>query len=685
MSLFRSSIVYPSPAPPLAPRVDSGRRIDLVIYAGYEVRAQFRSPYPLDELNGANPTSGDKASQAGAGDRRGPGREAGGRFTRKPPTVQKEGTTGLDTASAARTAVKEEEEDVLSELGLGPAPTTAPSPELADPIIPEPNGASQPDAFVVEETDVESPVESHPQPDSASAPPSLSTLSTNPPDPQMHPHSVFALPRDDRELDQPLPFQLPATSTSASLASSDEPVASTSTAIVLGPSHQPSSQTDSSQHPLDLALANQKPPERGRAGRFLPKPPGETVKAKQAAERAARLATEAAGETVPRVTQRQQREMARRAREEREKLLAREKINEPKEEVKLFACERCFKYMALPAAYLAHQRECSVTRPPGRRVYQRGATSIWEVDGAEAKLYCQNLCLFAKLFIEHKYMFFDVEGFNFYLLTEATSKQEWVLGYFSKEKISYDDYNLACIVVFPPFRQKGWATLLIEFSYELSRCFSSTPGTPERPLSELGQKGYLAHWTAVLVRYFRAVFALRSEPPSIESFMPSCNIALVSSRKSTTPGAGDDDAERERRKRQRRSKGWDGELPAGIATLAASPAKAFTLRSTTSNAPRQGRVDPVDGSFAFTTTLEELADAVNLRSEDVAFALVESGLAQWRRGTLAGEGSVKIEEAESTGDVELELVITPELVEEVAVTCRVKPMPMLDVAYVCGL
>ena len=68
-------------------------------------------------------------------------------------------------------------------------------------------------------------------------------------------------------------------------------------------------------------------------------------------------------------------------------------------------------------------------------------------------------------------------------------KQEWVLGYFSKvrsliqasscrlrselrtapnpplqEKISYDDYNLACIVVFPPFRQRGWATLLIEFS-----------------------------------------------------------------------------------------------------------------------------------------------------------------------------------------------------------------------------
>ncbi|BGO95781.1 hypothetical protein NBRC10512_001618 [Rhodotorula toruloides] len=668
-----------SPAPPPAPRVDSGRRIDLVIYAGYEIRAQFRSPYPLDELPGASTTSGDKASQAGAGEKRGPGREAGGRFTKRLPTVKKEGTLEPEAASAAVPAVKEEE-DVSPDFASGFASAIAPSPELASSPAVESSGARHSDNFVVEETDAESPVDSQVAASltSAAAPPSAL-----PPDRSKRSastHTEATHPPESIDVDHPLPFQLPSMSTSASLASSDKPVASTSAAI-LSDQPQPSLSPPDLSHPLEIDPGGHAPPERGRAGRFLPKPPGETVKAKRAAERAARLAATAAGEAVPRVTQRQQREMARRAREEREKELAREKDNELKEEVKLFVCEKCFKYLALPVAYLAHQKECTVTRPPGRRVYQRGATSIWEVDGAEAKLYCQNLCLFAKLFIEHKYMFFDVEGFTFYLLTEATSKQEWVLGYFSKEKISYDDYNLACIVVFPPFRQKGWATLLIEFSYELSRRFSSTAGTPERPLSELGQKGYLAHWTAVLVRYFRAVFALRCEPPSIESFVPSRNGVSVSPTKSTTPGAGDDDAERERRKRQRRSKGWDGELPAGTATLAASPAKAFTLRSTRSKAPRQGRIDPVDGSFAFPTTLDELADAVNLRPDDVAFALVESGLAQWRRG----EGVVKIEEGESATDAELELVITPELVEEVAVACRVKPMPMLDVAYVCGL
>lgn len=112
------------------------------------------------------------------------------------------------------------------------------------------------------------------------------------------------------------------------------------------------------------------------------------------------------------MTQRQQRELARKAREERERELREKQKLLPPTEVKLFVCDRCFKYMALPAAYLTHQvrclasafeqslsafspltdpdntvqKECQVTKPPGRRVYQRGATSIWEVDGAQAKV-----------------------------------------------------------------------------------------------------------------------------------------------------------------------------------------------------------------------------------------------------------------------------------------------------------
>ncbi|KAI0685221.1 acyl-CoA N-acyltransferase, partial [Cytidiella melzeri] len=89
----------------------------------------------------------------------------------------------------------------------------------------------------------------------------------------------------------------------------------------------------------------------------------------------------------------------------------------------------------------------------------------------------------------------------FYILTDADSQRDHVLGFFSKEQVSYDDYNLACIVVLPPHQKKGYGMLLIEFSYEISRR-AGKPGTPERPLSDLGLRSYLTYWIATLVRYF---------------------------------------------------------------------------------------------------------------------------------------------------------------------------------------
>ena len=58
--------------------------------------------------------------------------------------------------------------------------------------------------------------------------------------------------------------------------------------------------------------------------------------------------------------------------------------------------------------------------------------SVWEVDGSKRKVFCQNLCLLAKLFLDTKTLYNDVEPFMFYVLTEWSEHGAHVVGYFSK-------------------------------------------------------------------------------------------------------------------------------------------------------------------------------------------------------------------------------------------------------------
>ena len=48
------------------------------------------------------------------------------------------------------------------------------------------------------------------------------------------------------------------------------------------------------------------------------------------------------------------------------------------------------------------------------------------------QVYCQNLCLLAKLFLDHKTLYYDVEPFLFYVMTTADSVGCHMVGYFSK-------------------------------------------------------------------------------------------------------------------------------------------------------------------------------------------------------------------------------------------------------------
>lgn len=114
------------------------------------------------------------------------------------------------------------------------------------------------------------------------------------------------------------------------------------------------------------------------------------------------------------------------------------------------------------------QPKCPQDTPPGDEIYRNENISLWEIDGVAAKLYCQNMCLLAKLFLDHKTLYFDVEPFYFYVLTRTDDDGSvHIMGYFSKEKESPDDYNLACILVLPPYQKKGYGRLLISLCKQI--------------------------------------------------------------------------------------------------------------------------------------------------------------------------------------------------------------------------
>ncbi|TIC12227.1 acyl-CoA N-acyltransferase [Wallemia mellicola] len=156
---------------------------------------------------------------------------------------------------------------------------------------------------------------------------------------------------------------------------------------------------------------------------------------------------------------------------------------------KLYVCSRCFEYMTSRTTYKEHITDCPHPIPPGKKVYDGHGQRIYKVDGSFFKSFCQNLSLFGKLFIDNKTVYFDLESFDYFVLTDNDQP----------EKHNVDQYNLACIVTFPPFQNKSYGRLLIECSYALSH-LDGYYGTPERPLSDLGMRSYVSFWMDILRR-----------------------------------------------------------------------------------------------------------------------------------------------------------------------------------------
>eukprot|EP01061_Rhynchopus_euleeides_P008113 TRINITY_DN17156_c0_g2_i2.p1 TRINITY_DN17156_c0_g2~~TRINITY_DN17156_c0_g2_i2.p1 ORF type:complete len:323 (+),score=82.14 TRINITY_DN17156_c0_g2_i2:259-1227(+) len=197
---------------------------------------------------------------------------------------------------------------------------------------------------------------------------------------------------------------------------------------------------------------------------------------------------------------------------------------------RLYVCEVCLKYTTRADVFAQHAQAptcgCGTAgHPPGHEIYASNGWSVWDVDGDSPSAglmqamdevpqcavalegafscarYCHAATLVARLFLSSKVNRYGTAPFRFFILTEVVGQRHCFRGMFSREK-DHTRNNLSCIVVLPPWQRSGWGKRLVHLSYLLTRT-EGTCGTPEGPLSQLGQRVYETYFDGQVLDFLR--------------------------------------------------------------------------------------------------------------------------------------------------------------------------------------
>lgn len=135
-----------------------------------------------------------------------------------------------------------------------------------------------------------------------------------------------------------------------------------------------------------------------------------------------------------------------------------------------------------------------------------------------------------------------------------------------------------------------------------TRPLSLSPGTPERPLSDLGLKGYTAYWISVILRFCRQALA---DAPSVSAPPPP------------SPA---------RPQRARRVSTANGHSDSTVNINGAYCTK---------------RASNIKGQYSISVVLLDLAKACHLRLDDVVSTLTELGFLRHRRHLPSSDNKQK--------------------------------------------